>query len=77
MHVAVEQFAQKCTESVRLIRVQEALKCSEAKLVKYMDYSNKYFHKIWGQSHEQFVQKGAASAKKIRKMEIQRIMTKS
>ena len=46
MHVAVEQFAQKCTESVRLIRVQEALKCSEAKLVKYMDYSNKYLHKI-------------------------------
>ena len=31
-----------------------------------MDYPNKYFHKIWGQSHEQFFRKCAASAQKIR-----------
>ena len=31
-----------------------------------MDYSNKYFHKIWDQSHEQFVRKCAASAQTIR-----------
>ena len=31
-----------------------------------MDYFNRYFHKIWGQSHEQFVRKCAASTQTIR-----------
>ena len=34
--------------------------------MKYMDYSYEYFHKTWGQSHEQFVRKCAASAQTIR-----------
>ena len=68
IHVAVEQLIRKCTESARSIRGQKALKYAvkhNQKLNKYMDYRMKYFHKMWGQSHERFVWKCAASSQSI------------
>ena len=57
MHVCPEMH-RKCQVNQRSGSTKTALKHYQ-KLIKYMDYSNKYFHKIWGKSHEQFVRRCA------------------